>query len=189
MQFPRLSAGSFSAPVVEAVCQIRILLHLCQKYSRADRVQGSGGYRNDISRRDRYSAEDPLYASVEAASLKFCGSERLFKPVNDRSARRGIDDKPAFGLPALTVFVSAGEIVVRMNLYRKTLRSVNEFYQNPPGQSPPQNRGFSAMISERDKPQKGPEAAKEGPSGWTEHSHVSASGESGIFLPNRLFIL
>lgn len=130
MQFPRLSAGSFSAPVVEAVCQIRILLHLCQKYSRADRVQGSGGYRNDISRRDRYSAEDPLYASVEAASLKFCGSERLFKPVNDRSARRGIDDKPAFGLPALTVFVSAGEIVVRMNLYRKTLRSVNEFYQN-----------------------------------------------------------
>ena len=126
-----LAAGGrveFAAPVVEAVGDVRELLHFRNDNTTFCRVNGTSFDVEEVSGLGFYDVQHIQHTAFFAALVELVRVHVPVKAHVDLGSRFGVQHVPGFGL-AVAIVAVKGCFVVRMDLQRKLFLYIQEFDQ------------------------------------------------------------
>ena len=126
VQFTRFPVGIHPVPVVHPVGDIRRLLHFDQHHAAHNGVEGAGRNENKVVCGHFYVSQIVFHCAFSNGFF-VRGPVRKGVPVVDGCPWIGLDDVPRLCFTVIPL-VLLGVCVVRVNLYRQVLFSVDKLH-------------------------------------------------------------
>ena len=143
MHFPCSGRIVLTAPVIQTESHIGRLLHFSHKYSSFSRVNGSGLDENGIPGLRMNHIQQFVGCTGFAGIVKFLSRGRLAESHINFGIRLSIKNIPNLSLAEGVVSLGCN-FIVGMNLHRKLLMNIQEFYQKGELSSEPGICGITA---------------------------------------------
>jgi hypothetical protein len=129
MQWPGLTVGADSIPVIQSKRGVTRLLNLRDHQARSERVNGSGGDKQAVAECRLEAVQAILGLSLDDAALQRRSIDTASQPGINAAARLRMQDDPSLCL-AVIGRAEAGRLgIIRMDLDREILLRIEELKQ------------------------------------------------------------
>jgi len=128
MERTRLAIGAWTAPVVQAVGRVRVLLDLRHHQTREQRVHCARRHMNRVVRADGDALQDLFDAAFGQGTTQGLPGRAGTQAIDNLGSRIGVENVPHLRL-AEVPFMGQCVSIIGMHLYRQVAVGIEQFHK------------------------------------------------------------